>query len=291
MIATSLRSEVASIEEEISLLDKDKRIRQGETGLQKGYVAALRKWLRETQGQADREDDDIKILKHMGVDSYEAGFRKLWKIAGNLDLVISKITELQIVHFLQYDEMFDELGKNSQRSNGILSLIANNSYSSGTFQITQVLLDRSKDVYGAWSDLRKRGGSTLRTQEKGREDTAELISQLKNENSKLNALLEQLSSEREQEKRREQERQKENSKVGEKKPTLTEHSQSPKDAFKEIEDKYAEQIKYLTSEKFRAEEVAIELRVKISSLEAQLKAANDSGRSEKAPAPKSGSYE
>jgi hypothetical protein len=60
--------------------------------LQKGYVGALRKWLRDVQGQGEREDDDGKILKQMGVDSYEGGFRKLWKVVGHLDLIISKVT-------------------------------------------------------------------------------------------------------------------------------------------------------------------------------------------------------
>lgn len=39
----------------------------------------------------------------MGVDSYEAGFRKLWKIASHIDLIASKMTELQIVQFIKYD--------------------------------------------------------------------------------------------------------------------------------------------------------------------------------------------
>lgn len=42
----------------------------------------------------------------MGVDSYEAGFKKLWKLLSNLDLIASKMTELQIVHFLSYDTLF-----------------------------------------------------------------------------------------------------------------------------------------------------------------------------------------
>lgn len=66
----------------------------------------LKRWLRDAQAVTEKEDDDGKILKQMGVDSYEAGFRKLWKVASNLDLIIAKITELQIVQFLKYDEMF-----------------------------------------------------------------------------------------------------------------------------------------------------------------------------------------
>jgi len=44
----------------------------------------------------------------------------------------------------------------------MLSLIANNGYTPGTFQITQILLDRSKDVYATCSDLKKKGGNTVR---------------------------------------------------------------------------------------------------------------------------------
>ena len=43
----------------------------------------------------------------MGVDSYENGFRKMWKLVSHLDLILSKITELQIISFLKYDQMFN----------------------------------------------------------------------------------------------------------------------------------------------------------------------------------------
>jgi hypothetical protein len=149
VIATFLRGEVAAIEEEINIMDKDRKLRQAEGGLQKGYVTALRKWLRDNQGIAEKEDDDAKILRQMGVDSYEAGFRKLWKVVGHLDLTVTKITELQIIHFLLYDEMFDDMCKDSHRTSNLLSQISNNPYSSGSFQITQIILDRFKDVYEA----------------------------------------------------------------------------------------------------------------------------------------------
>lgn len=70
VIATFLRGEVAAIEEEINIMDKDRKLRQAEGGLQKGYVTALRKWLRDNQGITEKEDDDVKILRQMGVDSY-----------------------------------------------------------------------------------------------------------------------------------------------------------------------------------------------------------------------------
>ncbi len=97
--------------------------------------------------------------------------------------------------------MFEDIGSDSQRSASILSSVANTGYSSGTFQITQVLLDRLKDLFAA---SRKGPGSTATKREdaRGREETNELIAQLKSENSKLTALLEQLGAEREAEKRR-----------------------------------------------------------------------------------------
>lgn len=106
-IATSLRSEIAAIEEEINLLDKDKKLRQSDGGLQKSYVGPLRKWLRDNHTISEKEDDDLKVLKQLGTQSYEKGFQKLWKIVCSLDLTITKITELQIINFLIYDDMFD----------------------------------------------------------------------------------------------------------------------------------------------------------------------------------------
>ena len=137
----------------------------------------------------------------MGAENYEAGFRKLWKIACHLDNMVTKISELQVINFLIYDDMFEDIGSDSQRSASILSSVANTGYNSGTFQITQVLLDRLKDLFAA---SRKGTGSTATKREdaRGREETNELIAQLKSENSKLTALLEQLGAEREAEKRR-----------------------------------------------------------------------------------------
>lgn len=143
----------------------------------------------------------MKVLKQLGAENYEAGFKKLWKIACHLDNMVTKISELQIINFLIYDEMFEDIGSDSQRSAGILSSVANTGYSSGTFQITQVLLDRLKDLFAA-SRKGPGGTATKREDARGREETNELIAQLKSENSKLTALLEQLGAEREAEKRR-----------------------------------------------------------------------------------------
>jgi len=143
----------------------------------------------------------VKVLKQLGAENYEAGFKKLWKIACHLDNMVTKISELQVINFLIYDEMFEDIGSDSQRSAGILSSVANTGYSSGTFQITQVLLDRLKDLFAA-SRKGTGGTATKREDARGREETNELIAQLKSENSKLTALLEQLGAEREAEKRR-----------------------------------------------------------------------------------------
>ena len=112
-------------------------------------MTTLRKWLGGCQGAGSQEEDLGKVLRHMGVESVEAGFNKLWKIVGVLDLAVSKISELQVIHFLLYDEMFNELGSDSAKSSSSLNNISNNGYNPSTFQITQILLDRSKDLYAA----------------------------------------------------------------------------------------------------------------------------------------------
>lgn len=78
------------------------------------------------------------------------------------------------------------MGSDSQRSSGLLSGIAKNGYSSGSFQITQVILDRSKDLF---IDSKKKinlAGKTSSISDKNKEETQELINQLKHENNKLN---------------------------------------------------------------------------------------------------------
>jgi hypothetical protein len=55
--------------------------------------------------------------------------------------------------------MFDEIGKDSQRSSALLSQISNNGYIPGTFQITQIILDRLKDVYAGC----KKGSQPIKT--------------------------------------------------------------------------------------------------------------------------------
>ena len=58
------------------------------------------------------------------------------------------------MHFLLYDEMFDGIGQDSSKTSNLLTQICSHSYSPCTFQITQILLDRSKDLY---SSCRKGG--------------------------------------------------------------------------------------------------------------------------------------
>lgn len=45
--------------------------------------------------------------------------------------------------------MFDDIGKDSIKSSELLSRISNNGYNAGTFQISQILLDRQKDVFAS----------------------------------------------------------------------------------------------------------------------------------------------
>ena len=134
------------------------------------------------------------------------GFAKLWKVVGVLDLAVSKISELQVIHFLLYDEMFNELSSDSPKSAQALANISNNGYNPSTFQVTQVLLERSKDLYAAV----KKGPPTQRQVGASRE-TDELIEELKRENGKLNEMLQQLT---EQQERQKQQRRRKNNQRG-----------------------------------------------------------------------------
>ena len=75
----------------------------------------------------------------MNVDNLSAGFKKLWKIVCNLDSMVVKSTELQVVAFLKYDELFGTLCKDytpvTKRLNGI-----NQGFTIGSFQASQILV-------------------------------------------------------------------------------------------------------------------------------------------------------
>jgi len=45
--------------------------------------------------------------------------------------------------------MFNDIGTDSVKSTELLSRISNNGYNPGTFQISQILLDRLKDVFAS----------------------------------------------------------------------------------------------------------------------------------------------
>lgn len=78
----------------------------------------------------------------MGVDNHEAGFRKLWKFLSHLDLMVSKITELQCVQFLKYDELFGNIAEHSANAERILQAISKGGFNPSNFYLSQLLLER-----------------------------------------------------------------------------------------------------------------------------------------------------
>ena len=111
----------------------------------------------------DREDEDGKILKYMGVDNYESGFRKLWKVLSNLDLIVSKMTELQAVQFLKYDEMFETIASHSANGERILQTIGKAGFNPSNFYLSQLLLQRELELFEATSRLKRQQGSSETT--------------------------------------------------------------------------------------------------------------------------------
>lgn len=85
----------------------------------------------------------MKVLKYMNAENYEIGFKKLWKIICNLDLMISKIMELQIVHLVKYDELFNNIGKDSEVASSMLNAIAQGGFNPAMFHVVRISLERS----------------------------------------------------------------------------------------------------------------------------------------------------
>jgi hypothetical protein len=134
-----LKSELSAIQEDISQLDIDKKIRLGESTLEKGYVLTLKKWLRDVQSTTEKEEDEIRILKHMNVNDLSSGFKKLWKVVGLLDSMIVRSTELQVISLLKYDDLFYSLCKDYTPVTKKLSALSQG-FNAGTFQAAQVLV-------------------------------------------------------------------------------------------------------------------------------------------------------
>ena len=54
MIASNIKNELTSIQQQINLLDKDKRIRTGEVSLEKSYILNIKKYLKDMQVQPEK---------------------------------------------------------------------------------------------------------------------------------------------------------------------------------------------------------------------------------------------
>ena len=117
----------------------------------------MKKWLSSVQSMIEKEDEDGKILKYMGVDSYESGFRKLWKVLTNLDLITTKVTELQIISFLKYDQIFGDMAEDSVSAQKILEKIAKGGFNPSNFQPSQLLIDRYHELFSVVSDIKRQG--------------------------------------------------------------------------------------------------------------------------------------
>lgn len=56
-------------------------------------MVTLRKWLRDNSfSTSEKEDDDFRVMKSLNVESYENGFKKLWRLLVGLDQIICKAT-------------------------------------------------------------------------------------------------------------------------------------------------------------------------------------------------------
>ena len=119
----------------------------------------------------------------MGVDSYENGFKKLWKLLSNLDLMISKVTELEIIQFLKYNEGFEEITTDSPNGDRIIQSIAKTGFSPSNFHLSQLTLERYQELFATASGLKRQNVSSnsSRVHLKETKDNAnDLIEELRN---------------------------------------------------------------------------------------------------------------
>lgn len=184
-IGSMLKTELAAIQEETNQLDLDKKIRLGESTLEKGYVLAVKKWLREQQTPAEKEEDEIRILKYMNVADLQSGFKKLWKVVGLLDAMIVRSTELQAVSLLKYDDLFLSLCKEYTPVTKKLGAISQG-LNPATFLATQAMVERQQDLFSLVSRLKKSAPTSS-------SETDSVIAKLQEENAKLNSYLEKLT--------------------------------------------------------------------------------------------------
>ena len=64
--------------------------------------------------------------------------------------------------------MFNDIGKDTHRSSNLLSHISNSSYSPCSFQLSQIMMDRAKDVYAACKKGPGRSEQRIGDDKKGR---------------------------------------------------------------------------------------------------------------------------
>ena len=122
----------------------------------------------------------------MGVDCYEGGFRKLWKLLGLLDQIICKITELQVVQFLKYDEGFLGIANDSPNGEKILQTVGKIGLNPSNFCLSQLSLERYQELYAEASGLkRKSTNSSVGFLTETKIETNDLITELREENKKL----------------------------------------------------------------------------------------------------------
>jgi hypothetical protein len=118
----------------------------------------------------------------MNVNDLSSGFKKLWRVVGLLDSMIVRSTELQIISLLKYDDLFYSLCKDYSPVTKKLSAVSQ-SFSAGTFQAAQALVERQQDLFSLVSRMRKA------TSTNSNNDSDTIITKLQEENSKLSSYL------------------------------------------------------------------------------------------------------
>ncbi|CAD8100085.1 unnamed protein product [Paramecium sonneborni] len=145
---STMKAELQLIQEEINKLDIDGRIRNNDPR-QEYRLQQLKKWVAQnSQSKLTFEKlnniDISQLLTILDVRTLEEAVVKLYKFISIMDNLIMKITELEAIHMIKFDELFGSLCPNYQENLQQISVLK--------FQISIANLNRMAELYQVKQD-------------------------------------------------------------------------------------------------------------------------------------------
>lgn len=165
--ASQMKIEIMQLQEEIDKFDIDGKLRSS-TNLEfmKSYIASLKKWLAANSDQNVKKEIDARSLQNLEIDKIlqvlnaknaEEGLKKLFKMVRVLDYMVNKYTEYEILAFIKYEDIFNQLNaKYSNLQSKKLSWLSNG-VNTNKFHVAFLNLERMMELFSICSKLQQEG--------------------------------------------------------------------------------------------------------------------------------------